>query len=53
VNRSGCNRIVFGNEVNHLKQLAFDLECEENDITKQLQRLESHGKSASKKLIYG
>ena len=44
MNRSGCNRSVFGNEVNHLKQLIFDLECEENDITKELQRLESHGK---------
>ena len=44
VNRSGCIRSVFGNEVNHLKQLVFDLECEENDIIKQLQRLESHGK---------
>jgi len=44
VNGSGDNRSVAESEINQLKQLVIDLECEENDITKQLQSLESRGK---------
>ena len=44
MNGSGDNRSVAESEINQLKQLVIDLECEENDITKQLQSLESRGK---------
>jgi hypothetical protein len=36
VNDSDCNRSVFESEIIQLKQLVLDLECEENDNTKQL-----------------
>jgi len=38
------SRSVSESEINQLKQLVIDLECEENDIAKQLQSLESRGK---------
>jgi sentrin-specific protease 7 len=50
VNGSGCNRNIFESEVNQLKQLVIDLECEENDIIKQLQLLESRGKKHKPKV---
>jgi sentrin-specific protease 7 len=50
VNDSGCNRSVFESEINQLKQLILDLECEENDITKQIQWLESRGKKCKWKV---
>jgi sentrin-specific protease 7 len=36
--------------INQLKQLVIDLECEENDIKKQLQLLESNGKKRKPKV---
>ncbi|WJX80952.1 Ulp1 peptidase [Trifolium repens] len=50
VNDSDCNTSVFENEINQLKQLVLDLECEENDINKQLQWLESRGKKCKPKV---
>ncbi|WJX80947.1 Ulp1 peptidase [Trifolium repens] len=50
VNGSSCNRNVFESETNQLKQLVIDLECEENDIRKQLQWLESRGKKRKLKV---
>jgi len=47
------NISVFEREINQLKQLVTDLECEESDIAKQLQWLESRGKKRSEKLMYG
>ncbi|KEH21828.1 LRR and NB-ARC domain disease resistance protein [Medicago truncatula] len=44
VNSSGCNISVYESEINQLKQLVIDLECDKNDIAKQLQSLESRGK---------
>lgn len=44
VNSSGGNRSVSESEIDQIKQLVIDLECEENDIAKQLQSLESRGK---------
>ena len=38
-----CNRSVFKSDIDHLKQLFLDLECEENDVVEQLQLLESRG----------
>ncbi|XP_045794661.1 probable disease resistance protein At4g27220 isoform X3 [Trifolium pratense] len=50
VNGSSCNINVFESEINRLKQLVIDLECEERDIGKQLQWLESHGKKPKLKV---
>lgn len=44
MNSSGCNISVYESEINQLKQLVIDLECDKNDIAKQLQSLESRGK---------
>jgi len=44
VHGSGSNRSVSESEINQLNQLVIDLECEEKDIAKQLQWLESRGK---------
>ena len=38
------NVSVFEREIDQIKQLVRDLECEENDIAKQLQSLEFRGK---------
>ncbi|KEH21826.1 LRR and NB-ARC domain disease resistance protein [Medicago truncatula] len=44
VHGSGGNRSFSESEINQLKQLVIDLKCEEKDIAKQLQWLESRGK---------
>jgi len=41
---NGGNRSVSESEIDQIKQLVLDLECEENDIAKQQQPLESRGK---------
>jgi len=50
VNGSGDNRSVAESEINQLKQLVIDLECEENVIAKQLQSLESRGKKRKRRV---
>lgn len=44
MNGSGGNRSVSESEINQIKHLVLDLKCEEKDIAKQLQWLESRGK---------
>ena len=41
---------VSESQINQLKQLVSDLECEENDIAKQLQSLESRGKKRKRRV---
>jgi len=41
---------VSESQINQLKQLVSDLECEENDIAKQLQSLESYGKKRKRRV---
>ncbi|XP_024627161.1 probable disease resistance protein At1g61300 isoform X2 [Medicago truncatula] len=43
VNMGNCNQSVFKSDIDHLKQLVLNLECEEHDVTEQLQLLESRG----------
>jgi sentrin-specific protease 7 len=50
VNGSRCIESVFGREINQLKQLILDLECEKTDIKKQLQWLESRGKKRKRQV---
>jgi len=50
VNGSGGNRSVSESEIDQIKQLVLDLECEENDIAKQQQSLESRGKKRKREV---
>ncbi|XP_039683743.1 probable disease resistance protein At1g61300 [Medicago truncatula] len=50
VNGSDGNRCVSISEIDQIKQMVLDLECEENVIAKQQQSLESRGKKRKREV---